>query len=91
MKDCDIHNEGIGWGQALQVCVKIYLQKPNPLGRTINFLGEKLWILLTYKKLLRIYFKCKKITHGPQEYDRRDYKTNEQYGTWLMVDFRWQP
>lgn len=88
VKDCDVQTNGIAWGQALRVNVEMDIQKPIQIGRTINLLGNKIWIPLTYEKLPRICFKCGKIFHRPQGFDRKDYKTNKQYGTWLRVDCR---
>lgn len=49
---------------ALRVFIEIDLKKPISRGRTINVLGKKLWIALTFDKLSRIYFGCGKIIHG---------------------------
>lgn len=79
VRDCDIDKEGKAWGQSLRVYIEIDLHKPIPRGRFLNLSGNKIWILFTYEKLLKICFKCGSITHGDQGCNWKDYRAVEQY------------
>lgn len=51
--------------------------------------GVSYWVPLTYENLPRLYFKCEKITHGLQFYEKRGSKFNDgsdQFGAWLRVE-----
>lgn len=64
------------------------LQKPVSRGRTINVMGNKLWIRLTFKKLPRISFGCGRIIHFKGSYREARGPLNNssaQYGPWLRA------
>lgn len=56
--ECDVDEEGTSWGKALRVLIEIDIFQSVPRGRIINVEGVAFWIPLTFKNLLRIYFKC---------------------------------
>lgn len=60
---CDLDKNGPCWGSTLRVFIEMDLKKPISRGKTINVLGNKLWMPLTFEKLLIIRFSCGKIIH----------------------------
>lgn len=60
---CDIDEDGIAWGKVIHVCIELDLQHTITQGRTINIKGNRLWVPLTYEKLPRVCFRCKKLIH----------------------------
>lgn len=84
--DVDVDVDGSSWGLALRLCIKMDLQKPLARGCTINVRGNHLWVLLTYEKLPKLYFKCGKISHGQGKCDVEAGNMSVakgQYGLWL--------
>lgn len=68
VQECDVQTDGIFKNECyrvLRVKVEMDIKKLIPRGRTINLLGNKLWIPFTFEKLLRIFLKCGKIIHRP--------------------------
>lgn len=61
VKTCDVNEEGFGWGKTLLVLIKVDLGKPINRGMTINILGNKHRIPLTFEKLQCICFACGRI------------------------------
>lgn len=82
----DLVQNGYGWGKALRVLIEVELQKPISRDRTINLLGNKHWVPLTFEKLPRIYFQCGRIVHGESNCKEGRGTTNGSsghYGPWL--------
>lgn len=89
-KKCDVGKDGSYWGMALRVLIKVNLKKPINRGRTINVLGIKYWIPLTFKKLLRIFLGCRRIIYGEgrcEEGRETPNSSSDQYGLWLKEAF----
>lgn len=66
------------------------LKKLISRGWTINVLGNKLWIPLTFEKFSRICFECGRIIHGESNYREGRGSSNyssSQYGPWLREIF----
>lgn len=63
VKGLDVREDGTGWG-SYRVRIGLNLKKAIVRGRTVNLLGEKMWIPLRYEKLPRMCFKCGFIVHG---------------------------
>lgn len=84
---CDVDKDGKAWGQTLRAYIEIEIQKPLPRGRMLNVSGNKNWIPFTYEKLPKICFQCGRICHGNQVCNRKDYKANEQYDSWLGAEY----
>lgn len=47
VKACDVREDGSGWGKVLRMYIELDLCKPLPRGRTLNILGEKIWVPLS--------------------------------------------
>lgn len=45
VKDCDVNEDGFGWGIALYVLIEMKLEKPISIGRFLNVEGSIYWIL----------------------------------------------
>lgn len=56
VKNCDVNEEGSGWGKTLLVLIKVDLGKPINRGMPINILGNKHRI--PFEKLQCICFVC---------------------------------
>lgn len=50
VKMCDVDKKGSGWGLTLCVLIEVDLKKSISRGRTINVMGNKHWITLTFEK-----------------------------------------
>lgn len=87
----DVHEDGIGWGNYLRVKIEIDLRKMIARGRTINLLGNKIWVPLSYDKLQKLCFGCGGIIHGVGGCDSSKGNDGEsQYGTWLHAQHNYQ-
>lgn len=88
-KNCDVKDDGSGWGVVLRVCIEMELQKPTARGRTLNIKDSKIWVPLTNVKLSRLCFRCGRIVHG-QEFCKRETASpkfsNDQFGPWLRTN-----
>lgn len=56
--ECDVDEDGNGWGDVLRVFIEIDLLKAILRSRSINLKGKKLWVHFTYEKLSKLCFKC---------------------------------
>lgn len=71
--------------------IKVDLKKLISRGRTINVMDNKHWIPLTFEKLPRICFGCRRIIHAKGSYkEGSGSPTNSigQCGPWLLEAFR---
>lgn len=82
---CEIHEDGFGWGTVLPVLIELDLHKPIARGRTINVQGNRLWIPFIYEKLPRLYFKCRRNSHGLNHCTGGENTTNRNCGPWLRA------
>lgn len=69
VKELDASSDGIGWGSYMRVRIEIDIRKIIARGRTANLEGSRLWVPLTYEKLLKLCFRCGKIRHIGAGYD----------------------
>lgn len=60
VKNCDVCENGTRWGIFLLVNIEIDLQKPISQGRSINLLGNKIWVSFKDEKLPKLCFKCRR-------------------------------
>lgn len=87
---CDMDKNGSCWDATLLVLVEMNLKKPINRGRTINVMGNKPWIPLTFEKLPRICLSCGRITHTEgtcKKYQGSSNNSTSQYCQWLKEAF----
>ncbi|KAF5452120.1 hypothetical protein F2P56_027153, partial [Juglans regia] len=78
--EVDINDEGIGWGSDLRVRIELDVRKIIARGRTSNLASNRIWVPLTYEKLPKLCFKCRRIKHDGGGCDGNGDKN--QYGSW---------
>ncbi|XP_059458392.1 uncharacterized protein LOC132187987 [Corylus avellana] len=94
LMEVDVAEEGVGWGQCLQIRVVLYLTKPLDRGRALNLPGKSYWVIFKYEKLPSMCFDCGRIIHGkkrcPIQRSTRwsSPEDKKQWGVWLQVDDR---
>lgn len=62
--DFDVQKDSTGWGKVLRLLIQLDLNKPISQDKTLNLMGDKVWVPLTYKKLLKLYFQYGYIVQG---------------------------
>jgi hypothetical protein len=93
VEDVDVLEEDAGWGEYLRVRILIDLTKPLARGRMLHLQDRSTWVAFKYEKLPKFCFTCGLIKHDSKgcEKDGGQSKTGEteeqQYGTWLRVQF----
>lgn len=75
--ECDVRSDGTGWGKALRV-IELNMTKPITRGRTLNMEENKLWIPFKYKKLPKLCFKCRVLSHGKKGCTQVESNTREE-------------
>jgi hypothetical protein len=92
VEDVDVTDDGVGWGEFLQVKIRIDLSKPLARGRIIKLNGKDLWVAFQYEKISKFCFVCGTVVHDGRRCrevtGRRAQKREEteEYGTWLRVE-----
>ena len=65
VEEVDADEEGMGWGEFLQVRIQLDLTKPLPRGHVLKYKGKASWVVFKYERLSRFCFQCKTIKYGP--------------------------
>jgi hypothetical protein len=82
----DTDARGIGWGEYLQMKIRLDITKSLLRGRKINIEGTSSWIRFQYERLPRFCFQCGAIAHGKAGCSRKidlRQQVMSQYGSWL--------
>jgi hypothetical protein len=64
VEEVDINEDGVGWGEFLQVRIKVNLHKPLAQGRMHRIKDRPSWIAFQYKRIPHFCFRCGLIKHG---------------------------
>jgi hypothetical protein len=100
--EVDTDGEGLGWGEYLQIRIKIDISKPLPRGRVLKLQGKTVWVPFKFENLPLFCFHCGLIKHGPvgclKRSGFRAQGTATKFGPWLRVqssprrkEFGWEP
>jgi hypothetical protein len=90
VKEVDLVDDDIGWGEYLRVRILLDLKKPLARGRLLHLQSKSLWIAFKYEKLPKFCFKCGVIKHGSLGcgiHRSRRSEEEDPYGNWLRVSY----
>lgn len=76
-------------GTCLRILVEIELHLPLHRGQILNVKWEKVWMLITYKKLPKLCFRCGQILHGLvscTESGQKLHENKDQFGPWMRAN-----
>lgn len=91
VKEVDVTNDGVGWGEYLRVGICLDLSKPLSRGRFLTVRDKEIWVAFQYEKIPKFCFKCGTIRHGSRDCDRGSGRRiqgaddENQFGPWLRV------
>jgi hypothetical protein len=66
VEDINVLDDGVGWGEYLQVKIRIDLSKPLAKGMIIRVQDKELWVAFQYEKIPRFCFNCGIVVHNKQ-------------------------
>ena len=92
VKEVDVPENGVGWGNALRVRLYLDFTQPIPRGRLISFttIGQ-MWVSFKYERLPWICFHCGLIGHLERDCIAKlragqvEDSAFKQYGPWLRA------
>lgn len=83
--------DGVGWGEYLQVRVSLDITKPLARGRFLKLNEAHTWVAFQYEKLPKFCFHCGIIRHGPMGFiikrggQHPGDTSKVQFGSWLRA------
>jgi hypothetical protein len=87
VKEVDVDDGGMGWGEHLRVKITLDLQKPLLRGKMMKINGSSVLVKFQYERLPKFCFRCGVIKHGntgcSERREARKQHAPVEYGMWL--------